>query len=70
MSGLGEFSIWSTLAWVTPASSAFSSAKWTHLTMVNHCASPWRTDGPSGSLDMTSGSTTWSAGLAICRRWA
>ena len=41
----------------TPSSSALSSAKCVHLTMLNHWSSPWRTTGPSGSLEMISGRT-------------
>ena len=31
--------------------------------MSNHWSSPWRTTGPSGSLEMISGRMTWSLAL-------
>jgi len=48
----------STLAEVTPSSSALTMANSDQRTMSNHSSSPWRTTGPRGSLEMTSGSTT------------
>ena len=55
--------IWSTLAWVMPYSSASTSANTTHLTIAKNSSSPRRTDGPSGSLEISSGRITWSSGL-------
>ena len=52
-----DFSASSTFFDVMPSSSALIIAKSVHLTMSNHWSSPWRTAGPSGSLEMISGST-------------
>jgi hypothetical protein len=65
---LGLDSICSALAWVTPSSSASTSAKKVHLTMSSHWSSPWRTAGANGSLLMMSGKTTWSSGRCSAPR--
>ena len=57
ISGLSDFTFSSTFALVTPSSSAFSIAKPTHFTRLNHCGSLLRTEGPSGSFEMISGRT-------------
>ena len=46
--------------------SAMISAFSVQRTMSVNWSSPWRTSGPSGSLEMISGRTTWSPG---CRTW-
>ncbi|MNC92681.1 hypothetical protein D3C83_91490 [compost metagenome] len=46
-----------------PISSASIIANSDHLTMSNQRSSPWRTAGPSGSLEMISGRMMWSAAL-------
>ncbi|MDT4856099.1 hypothetical protein FQZ97_904770 [compost metagenome] len=53
--GLVLLVISSTLAWVMPYSSASSMTLSDQRTMLNHCSSPWRTMGPSGSLEKSSG---------------
>ncbi len=57
MAGLSLFSISSTFFEVMPYSSASSIANWVQRTMSSNWLSPWRTTGPSGSFEMTSGST-------------
>jgi hypothetical protein len=57
-----SLAIWSTLAWVTPYSSASIRPNTTQRTMAAHSSSPRRTAGPSGSLEISSGRMTWSAG--------
>ena len=61
---------WSTLAAVMPNSSAWIIAKSVQRTMSAHSSSPWRTAGPSGSLEITSGRITWSSALASLTRVA
>jgi hypothetical protein len=54
-SGFSEAAISSRFAEVTPYSSAATSALRVQRTMSAHWLSPWRTTGPSGSLEMISG---------------
>ena len=51
-----------------PSSSASSMAKIDHFTTSNQRSSPWRTAGPSGSLEMISGRITWSSGFGARER--
>ena len=48
---------------VMPISSASSIANIDHFTTSNQRSSPWRTAGPSGSLEMISGRMMCSSGL-------
>jgi len=57
MVGLSLFIISSTFFEVMPYSSASSWANRAQRTMSANWLSPWRTTGPSGSLEMISGST-------------
>ncbi|MCY1180807.1 hypothetical protein D9M73_212760 [compost metagenome] len=71
MSGfLVVLAISSTLLEFRPSSSALTMANRDQRTMSNHSSSPWRTAGPRGSLEITSGSTTYSSGAASLMRWA
>ncbi|CPL11846.1 Uncharacterised protein [Bordetella pertussis] len=56
--GFSLLSCSSTLAVVTPYSSASIMADSDQRTILSHASSPWRTKGPRGSFEMISGSTT------------
>ena len=64
MLGLVLLVISSTLALVMPYSSASSMAFSDQRTTLNHCSSPWRTMGPSGSLEKPSGRITYLSGFS------
>ncbi len=58
MLGLALLACSSTFADVTPYSSASIMADSDQRTTFSQASSPWRTNGPSGSFEMISGSTT------------
>ncbi|CFN74882.1 Uncharacterised protein [Bordetella pertussis] len=58
MLGLELLAISSTFLDVIPYSSASSMALSDQRTTLNHCSSPWRTIGPSGSFEKSSGRMT------------
>ena len=60
------FSISSTFFDVMPNSSASIMPIKVHFTRSNHWSSPWRTIGPSGSLEMRSGRIVCSPLPASC----
>ena len=64
MPGFSLFSISSTFFDEMSYSSASSMANSAQRTMSPNWLSPWRTAGPSGSLEMISGSTMKSSGVA------
>ncbi|MCY1195769.1 hypothetical protein D9M72_70980 [compost metagenome] len=68
--GLVLFSISSTFLEVMPYSSASSMANMVQRTTLNHCSSPWRTMGPSGSFEKFSGRMSYFSGFSRLLRAA